>query len=107
MMQENIMINQQENNSIKLVYFKFPKQEKKLYIHKGMTIGETVSMYPETVQVMQDNGIHCVGCHVSHWETLEQGFKGHYGMADDKLNMFIGQLNDAVDSVRNKEAKKE
>ena len=71
------------------------KQEKQL-IHKDMTIGEVVGMYPDTVPVMLENGIHCVGCHVAHWETLEQGFRGHYGMDDEKLTMFIATLNNVV-----------
>ena len=34
--------------------------------------------------------------HVAHWETLEQGFRGHYGMDDEKLTMFIATLNNVV-----------
>ena len=72
------------------------KLDSKQAIHKDMTIGEVVRMYPDTVPVMLESGIHCVGCHVAHWETLEQGFRGHYGMDDDKLNDFIKTLNHVV-----------
>ncbi len=68
----------------------------KQQINKDMTIGEVVSMYPDTVPVMLENGIHCVGCHVAHWETLEQGFRGHYGMDDERLASFIKQLNEVA-----------
>jgi len=73
------------------------------FIHKDMTIGEAVRLYPDTVPVMLENGIHCVGCHVAHWETIEQGFRGHYGMNDEKLADFISQLNEVVESNLKKE----
>ena len=72
--------------------------EQRPKIHKDMTIGEVVSLYPQTVPIMLENGIHCFGCHVAHWETLEQGFRGHYGMDDDKLDGFIKQLNHVVEN---------
>lgn len=72
-------------------------KEDKQRITKDMTIGEVVSRYPDTVPVLLENGIHCFGCHVAHWETLEQGFRGHYGMDDEKLAAFIKTLNYVVD----------
>lgn len=74
------------------------QQASKPSITKDMTIGEVVRMYPDTVSVMLENGIHCVGCHVAFWESLEQGFRGHYGMDDEKLDAFIKTLNHVVDN---------
>jgi len=37
-------------------------------------------------------GVHCVGCHVSPFESLEMGFKGH-GMTDDDVENAVKKLN--------------
>lgn len=41
-------------------------------ITKNMMISEVISNHPQAVKVMQDKGIHCVGCAVATWETIEQ-----------------------------------
>lgn len=53
-------------------------------ITKDMKIFDIVSTYPETMEVFIDYGIHCVGCTMSHIETLEQGAQGH-GIDPDAL----------------------
>ena len=42
-------------------------------ITKDMIIGEIIKKYPKSVEIMLEHGIHCIGCHVATWETLEQG----------------------------------
>ncbi len=61
-------------------------------IHKDMTVGEVVEKYPQCVQIMLDYGLHCVGCHASTWETLEQGTMGH-GMSDEMFQEMLVELN--------------
>jgi len=46
-------------------------------ITKDVMIGELVEKHPESIGVMQKHGLHCIGCHVATWETLEQGANGH------------------------------
>jgi len=65
-------------------------------ITKEMTIGDVVKEYPEVIETLLESGVHCVGCHVSYWETLEQGFKGH-GMSDNDVNNVIKKLNKAIE----------
>ncbi|MBI2657942.1 iron-sulfur cluster assembly accessory protein [Candidatus Woesearchaeota archaeon] len=79
------------------------KQVKQL-ITKDMTIGDVVAKYPAVIEPLQSAGVHCVGCHVSYHETLEQGFKGH-GMTDDEVEMVIGNLNKAVEESKFDEGK--
>jgi len=57
-----------------------------------MLIGEIVRRHPETVQIMLQHGMHCVGCHISAWETLEQGASGH-GI---DVNTLIIDLNSSI-----------
>ncbi len=81
------------------------EQEAKVQlITKDMTIGDVVSKYPAVIEPLQSAGVHCVGCHVSYVETLEQGFKGH-GMADDEVNEVIAKLNAAVEESRHEQGK--
>jgi len=74
------------------------KEVKKQLITKDMTIGDVVAKHPACIETLQSAGVHCVGCHVSYSETLEQGFKGH-GMADEDVDMVISQMNDAVEKA--------
>ena len=60
------------------------KEVKPQLITKDMTIGDVVAKYPACIEALQSAGVHCVGCHVSYHETLEQGFKGH-GMTDEDV----------------------
>ncbi len=73
-------------------------------ITKDMTIGEVVDKYPAVIEPLQEAGVHCVGCHVSYDETLEQGFKGH-GMADEEVDAVLERLNKAVIEGRATEGK--
>ena len=79
-------------------------KEVKQLITKGMTIGDVVAKYPSVIEPLQSAGVHCVGCHVSYDETLEQGFKGH-GMSDEEVDMVIAKLNTAVEESKHDEGK--
>jgi|SRR3989344_1335012 len=79
-------------------------KEVKQLITKDMTIGDVVAKYPAVIEPLQSAGVHCVGCHVSYHETLEQGFKGH-GMGDEEIDMVISKLNLAVEESKLDEGK--
>src|SRR3989344_3847192 len=57
-------------------------------ITKDMTISEVIEKYPSTIETLLMTGVHCIGCHVSYFETLEQGMKGH-GMTDEEIKEVI------------------
>lgn len=61
-------------------------------IHKSMMIADIANIYPEIVPVLMDNGLHCVGCGASQFETLEEGFYGH-GMDTSDVERIIDDLN--------------
>jgi iron-sulfur cluster assembly accessory protein len=75
-------------------------------ISKDTTIGEIVDKYPQVVDVLTGFGVHCVGCHVSPFESLEMGFKGH-GMTDEKINEAVIKLNEVIENSPVQEQKKE
>lgn len=64
--------------------------EGKQLITKDMPISEVVQKYPETAEVMFRHGMHCIGCHVSAFETVEQGAIAH-GINVDKLMQDINK----------------
>jgi hybrid cluster-associated redox disulfide protein len=62
-------------------------------ITKHMQIGDVVQKYPGTFDVFTKFGLHCVGCHVAAWETIEQGAMAH-GITD--VDGLVKALNKAV-----------
>ncbi len=65
-------------------------------ITKDMTIGDVVEKYPQIIDTLSSFGVHCVGCHVSPYETLEQGFMGH-GMSPEEAETVVSTLNKVLD----------
>ena len=63
---------------------KMKKDDKNKKIEKNMLIGDLIKKYPESISTMLEHGIHCIGCHVATWETIEQGASSH-GINVDKL----------------------
>ena len=64
-------------------------------ITKDMTLGEAVAKFPEAVPIMLGYGLHCVGCHVAAFETIEQGALAH-GMDEGKLKKLLKDMNAAI-----------
>lgn len=63
-----------------------PQEQKKVGpITHNMIIYNIVAEYPETMEVFYDYGIHCVGCGMSMYETIEQGAKVHGINPDDLI----------------------
>ena len=71
-------------------------QEQIQKITKDTTIGEIVEKYPQVVETLMSFGVHCVGCHVSPFESLEGGFKGH-GMDDATVEEAVKKLNEIIE----------
>ncbi|MBU2100535.1 DUF1858 domain-containing protein, partial [Candidatus Micrarchaeota archaeon] len=73
------------------------KKEEKLEkeITKEINIGELVKNFPEAVPLLFDYGVHCVGCHVAAFETLEQGLTAH-GYKEEQIEKIVKELNEKV-----------
>ena len=61
-------------------------------ITKTMTLGEIVTKHPESVDIFMKYGLHCIGCSVATWETLEQVATAH-GIEGKKLDSMLKELN--------------
>lgn len=78
------------------------KSKKKIQnkISKEMSLGEIAREYPETISVLFEYGMHCVGCPSSMMETLEQGALAH-GMSSDELNEMLEKMNSVAKKKKN------
>ena len=68
-------------------------------ISKEMLIGEVVEKYPAAADVFMNFGLHCIGCHVSPHESIEQGALGH-GMDEKTVEDMIQEANKVVKSEK-------
>lgn len=64
-------------------------------ITRETLIGDIVNNFPEAVEPLMDTGVHCIGCHISPFENLEQGLRGH-GMNDEQIEETLNKLNSAI-----------
>lgn len=61
-------------------------------ITKDMIIGDLVRKYPETISVLMEHGMGCVGCPSAQAESIENACEVH-GM---DIEMLLKALNEAV-----------
>ena len=71
-------------------------QKQKAFITKDTLIAEAVDKYPEIAPALMEAGVNCVGCHISAFETLEQGLSGHGGYDEKQVSKIVKMLNDLV-----------
>ena len=69
-------------------------------ITKEILIGDLVKKYPDVAPIVMSYGLHCVGCHVASWETLEQGCQGH-GMPEEMITELIDEINLFIEEQAN------
>ena len=65
-------------------------------IKKEDIIGEVIEKHPEAGKVMMDFGLHCIGCRVSPYESIENGCKVH-GFDDEKIGKMVDEINKAIE----------
>jgi len=70
---------------------KVPKQ----LVTKDMLIGDIAAKYPKAVPIMFKFGMHCIGCGMTAYESLEQGCLAH-GMSKEKIDKIVEEINKAV-----------
>ena len=64
-------------------------------ITKNMKLGDVVQKNPEAAIVMMQHGLHCIGCHVAAFETIEEGARAH-GMSDKDIAGMIRKMNETI-----------
>ena len=74
---------------------------KKEKVTKNMTFNEILQKNPESVMVLLEKGMHCIGCGMAGFETLEQGALAH-GLDPDEL---VKELNGNEGTKKEKKIK--
>ncbi|MBN2052346.1 DUF1858 domain-containing protein [Candidatus Woesearchaeota archaeon] len=64
-------------------------------ITKQMLIGDIAIKYPKAVPIMFKHGMHCIGCGMTAYESLEQGCVGH-GMSEQEIDAMVEEINKEV-----------
>jgi|SRR3989344_3369262 len=67
----------------------------KTKINKDMTFSDVLTRYPNSAGIMMNYGLHCIGCQVAAYETIEQGAKAH-GMTNKEFKKMMDELNKAA-----------
>ncbi len=61
-------------------------------ISRKTVLGDIISSNPEIIPLLAQAGLHCIGCHVSAYESIEDGCKTH-GMTDKQIDDLIVEAN--------------
>lgn len=61
---------------------------------KEMTVGQVLRLYPQTVQIFLELGMHCLGCPSATMESIEGAALTHGRNADE----LVAQLNKAIEA---------
>jgi iron-sulfur cluster assembly accessory protein len=71
-------------------------------ITKEMTMGEIIEKYPFATEIMLSHGLHCIGCSVNPYESLENGAMGH-GIEESEIKQMLEELNKAAENYKPEE----
>ena len=66
----------------------------KEYISKNTLVGEIVSTYPESIEVLMEQGMHCLGCPASQAESIEAACMVHGLDPDDVIGAVNARINE-------------
>ncbi|MFH1456448.1 MAG: iron-sulfur cluster assembly accessory protein [archaeon] len=68
-------------------------------VEKDMTIAEVIELCPQSIEIMAKHGLHCVGCSVATYETLEEGMKAH-GLSDKDVESMVKEIDNLVNEIK-------
>lgn len=71
--------------------------EKKNFVTSDMLVGQVVNQYPESVEALFENGMHCIGCPSSQAESLADACMVH-GLDVAKV---VDAVNKKIEEARN------
>lgn len=77
------------------------EKSRKEIISKEMTFAEVMEKHPEAAEIMVRYGLHCIGCHVAYWETIEQGARAH-GLSEEQIGEMLAELNRSLGKPKKK-----
>jgi hybrid cluster-associated redox disulfide protein len=78
---------------------KAPKKEISKAITRKTIIGDAARSSAEAAEIMFSHGLHCIGCGMTAFESIEEGCAGH-GLDDKKIDSLVDELNKAVEKIK-------
>lgn len=76
-----------------------PKEPTK--ITKFWPINKILEVFPDSVELMVEIGLHCFGCHANSIERLNEGMLSH-GFTEEEINEFVNDLNSEFNKYKEK-----
>ncbi len=70
-------------------------EKKKQNITKKTIFAEILENHPESANILFESGLHCIGCGMAMYETLEQGCLAH-GMNKKEIDDLIKKINKKI-----------
>ncbi len=61
-------------------------------IDRNMTFAELLKKFPKAGPILAGYGLHCIGCRIGAFETIEQGARAH-GFGNDQIDIMMKDLN--------------
>ena len=68
-------------------------------IKKNMTFMQILNKNPELMNTLFESGLHCMGCGMAGYETLEKGCLAH-GLTSKKIDALIEKLNKQMEKKK-------
>ena len=68
---------------------------KNIKISKNTLINSLLEKHPEAAEILMGYGLHCVGCHFSSFDTLEDGAMMH-GLSDEDVELMLKDVNSVL-----------
>ena len=73
-------------------------KKKKIKIDPAIPISDLTEQHPEVIDILiYDYGLHCVGCVIAQYETLEEGAAAH-GLGSKEFKKLMKAINDRVNA---------
>ncbi|MGA2130059.1 MAG: DUF1858 domain-containing protein [Candidatus Pacearchaeota archaeon] len=69
-------------------------------ITRQTPINPLIEQHPEAIEILISYGLHCIGCHFSEFDTLENGAMMH-GMSDEEIGMMLKDVNKVISNKKN------
>lgn len=65
-------------------------------ITKTTLINDLLEKNPEAAEILMAYGLHCVNCHFSDLDTMEDGAAMH-GISDEEMQLMIKDVNKVLE----------
>lgn len=62
-------------------------------ITKDTLIADCLKLNPNSVEILQSVGMHCLGCAMAHGETIEEAVFAH----ENDLEALLAKLNEGIE----------